>query len=49
MVAASGYTLLKHGSQLQTHDLLVLGTGFVVLASLVFRHRQKQLLAADEK
>ena len=30
MVAASGYTLLKHGSQLQTHDLLVLGTGFVV-------------------
>jgi len=30
MVAASGYTLLKHGSQLQTHDFLVLGTGFVV-------------------
>ena len=29
--------------------LLLLGTGFVVLASLVFRHRQKQLLAADEK
>jgi len=29
--------------------LLLLGTGFVVLASFVFRHRQKQLLAADEK
>lgn len=30
MIAASGYSLLKAGLSLNSHDLLVLGTGFVV-------------------
>ncbi|GET21759.1 undecaprenyl-diphosphate phosphatase [Prolixibacter denitrificans] len=30
MIAASGYSLLKHHASLNSHDLLVLGVGFVV-------------------
>lgn len=29
MIAASGYTLLKHGKLLETHEILVLSTGFI--------------------